>query len=57
MWSPVPGAARYVVEVAQDAEFLVEPRRHSVTAPALAASALAAGALWWRVPAVNAAGF
>jgi len=57
MWRPVPGAARYVVEVAQDAEFLVEPRRHSVTAPALAASALAAGALWWRVPAVNAAGF
>ncbi len=57
-WLPVPDAANYFVEVARDADFIVEPRNKTVTDPTLSwPDQLAPGKWFWRVTAINAQGF
>jgi hypothetical protein len=56
-WRAVPGAARYVVEFARDAEFVREPRRELVVGTSLPANAVPSGVTWWRVSAQDAGGF
>ncbi len=56
--SPVPGATIYRVELARDADFLIDATEHTSPTPTLQApSTLAAGKWFWRVSARNAAGF
>jgi hypothetical protein len=56
-WSPVGGAARYRVEFARDADFLIEAQALDASESSLAVPALAAGKWFWRVTALDAAGF
>ena len=57
-WQPVNDAASYFVEVARDADFIVEPRTNLVTEPTLSwPEPLPAGKWFWRVTAVNGQAF
>ncbi len=57
-WQAVTGAAKYQVEVARDADFLVEPKSATVTEATLSwAEPLGKGKWFWRVAAVDANGF
>jgi hypothetical protein len=57
-WQPVPDAAQYRVELARDADFVVEPQVQSVAATTLSwPETLAKGKWFWRVTAVNGDGF
>ncbi len=57
-WQAVTGAATYRVEVARDADFLVEPKSTTVTEATLSwAEPLGKGKWFWRVTGVDAQGF
>lgn len=57
-WQPVTDAATYLVEVARDADFIVEPRMASVTDPTVSwPEPLPKGKWFWRVTAISSAGF
>lgn len=57
-WSPVESAATYRVEVARDADFVVELGVTTVTASTLSwPEPLAKGKWFWRVTAIDSAGF
>lgn len=57
-WMPVTGAATYLVEVARDADFIVEPRSNTVSEPTLSwPEPLPAGKWFWRVTAINSQAF
>lgn len=58
-WQPVADAALYVVEVARDADFFVEPKLERVTGATTLSwpEALAKGKWFWRVTGVNGEGF
>lgn len=58
-WEPVPGAAGYVVELARDAEFVLEVRSFDVGAggTALAIEAPAPGTWFWHVAGRTGDGF
>jgi hypothetical protein len=57
-WQAVTGASSYRVEVARDADFLVESRSANATEPTISwAEPLAKGKWFWRVTGVDAQGF
>ncbi len=58
-WQPVSDAASYVVEVARDADFIVEAKSERVAGAATLSwpAALPKGKWFWRVTALDAAGF
>lgn len=57
-WQPVPDAAAYLVEVARDADFLVEPRATQVAAATVSwPEPLPKGKWFWRVTAADGQGF
>jgi hypothetical protein len=57
-WQPVGEAASYRVEIARDADFLVDAQSAVVNAPTLSwPEALAKGKWFWRVTALDARGF
>lgn len=58
-WQPVTDAAAYVVEVARDADFIVEAKSERVAGAATVSwpSALPKGKWFWRVTALDASGF
>ena len=55
-WYPVPGAARYRVQVAGDSTFARVALDQTVTLPEVPAARLALGAYVWRVQAIDARG-
>jgi hypothetical protein len=57
-WQSVEGAASYVVELARDADFVVEPMTQTVEATTVSwPSAIPKGKWFWRVTAMDADGF
>ncbi|HEY1088116.1 MAG TPA: FecR domain-containing protein, partial [Archangium sp.] len=57
-WQAVAGAATYRVEVARDADFVLEPRTVNVAEPSVSwPEALAPGKWFWRVSGFDAQGF
>jgi hypothetical protein len=57
-WKPLAEAATYLVEVARDADFVVESRSTTVSDPTVSwPEPLAKGKWFWRVTAVNGQGF
>ncbi len=57
-WSAVDGAASYLVEIARDADFVVESTTTTVSAATLSwPEPLAKGKWFWRVTAIDSAGF
>ncbi len=57
-WKAVEGAAQYKLELARDADFLIEARSASVSEPSMSwAEPLAKGKWFWRVTALDANGF
>ncbi len=58
-WQPVTDAATYTVEVARDADFLVEAKAEKVSGAATLSwpAPLAKGKWFWRVTASDSAGF
>ena len=56
VWAAVDGAAGYVVEIARDAEHLIDATSTQTTATTTT-PALAAGDWYWRVSARSAEGF
>lgn len=58
-WQPVPEAAGYVVELARDADFFVEPKSERVTGATTLSwpQQLARGKWFWRVTGVSGEGF
>lgn len=57
-WQPATGAASYRVELARDADFLVEPREVSVEATTVSwPEPLPKGKWFWRVTGVDGKGF
>ena len=57
-WQPVADVAKYRVELARDADFLVEARSELVTATTLSwPEQLAKGKWFWRVTGIDAGGF
>lgn len=58
IYSEVPGATSYRIELARDADFLLDAEQlTSTTTKAVVKPGLAAGKWFWRVVARNAAGF
>lgn len=58
VWQPVADAATYLVEVARDADFIVEPKSLTVSEPTVSwPDALPKGKWFWRVTSVNGQGF
>lgn len=57
-WQPTPDVAVYLVEVARDADFVVEPRTLNLTATTVSwPEKLPKGKWFWRVTGVNGDGF
>ncbi|MBK7857753.1 MAG: FecR domain-containing protein [Archangiaceae bacterium] len=58
-WQPVPDVAAYVVEVARDADFMVEAKSERVALGTTLSwpAPLASGKWFWRVTGVDSAGF
>jgi hypothetical protein len=57
-WQATPDVGVYLVEVARDADFVVEPRTMNVTVTTLSwPEALPKGKWFWRVTGVNGDGF
>lgn len=57
-WRPVPTAVRYKVELARDADFVVELQSRDATEPTLSwPEPLAKGKWFWRVTGIDANGF
>jgi hypothetical protein len=57
-WQPVEGAASYRVEVARDADFVVEPKATTSTEATVSwPEPLAKGKWFWRVTGLDAQGF
>jgi ferric-dicitrate binding protein FerR (iron transport regulator) len=57
-WQAVAGAATYRVEVARDADFILEPKALVVAEPTVSwPEPLAAGKWFWRVTGIDAQGF
>ncbi len=56
-WKPVPGAVRYMVDVAEDAEFSRGLTTRSTATPSLALARSSRGKRFWRVMAVDRDGF
>lgn len=57
-WKPVPDAATYLVELARDADFIVEPRSITVSDPTVSwPEALPKGKWFWRVTGISGQGF
>jgi hypothetical protein len=57
-WQAVAGAATYRVEIARDADFVLEPRTVNVAEPSVSwPEALAPGKWFWRVSGFDAQGF
>jgi hypothetical protein len=57
-WKPANGAATYRVEVARDADFLVEARSANVLDPSISwPEPLAPGKWFWRVTGFDKGGF
>lgn len=57
-WQPATGAATYRVELARDADFLIDPQSLSVNATTVSwPEALAKGKWFWRVTAIDGQGF
>ncbi len=55
-WYPVPGAARYRVQLASDTTFAQARINQVVDSPPISSGQLAAGTYWWRVQAIAADG-
>jgi hypothetical protein len=55
-WYPVPGAARYRVQLARDTAFAPAILDQTVDVPNVSSGQLAAGVYWWRVQAMSADG-
>jgi hypothetical protein len=57
-WQPVPNATGYHVELARDADFLIDAKSATTDAPTLSwPEVLAKGKWFWRVTAIDAKGF
>lgn len=57
-WQAVAGAVTYRVEVARDADFILDPKAVTASEPTVSwPEALAAGKWFWRVAGVDAQGF
>jgi hypothetical protein len=55
-WYPVPGAARYRVQLARDTTFAEPLLNQVVDRPSVSSGPRAAGVYWWRVQAIPAEG-